>query len=99
MQEGEPAEIKLEAFPFTRLGVINGTVESISRDSIENEQLGLVFPALVRLSQSYVTIGDDRIALAAGFAATAEIKTGDRRIIEFLLSPLSRRLQESGRER
>lgn len=99
VQEGQPAEIKLEAFPFTRYGVINGTVESISRDSIENEQLGLVFPALVRLSQSYVTIGDDRIALAAGFAATAEIKTGDRRIIEFLLSPLSRRLQESGRER
>ena len=38
-------------------------------------------------------------ALAPGFAATAEIKTGDRRIIEFLLSPLSRRLQEAGRER
>ena len=43
--------------------------------------------------------GNQRIALAPGFAATAEIKTGDRRIIEFLLSPLSRRLQEAGRER
>jgi hemolysin D len=99
VQEGQRAEVKLEAFPFTRYGVVEGTVETVSRDSIEHEQLGLVFPALVKLSQSYVSIGAERVDLAAGFAATAEIKTGRRRIIEFLLSPLSRRLQEAGRER
>ena len=32
-------------------------------------------------------------------AVTAEIKTGQRRIIEFLLSPLARRVEEAGRER
>jgi hemolysin D len=37
--------------------------------------------------------------LTAGLAATAEIKTGRRRIIEFLLSPLQRRVEEAGRER
>jgi len=99
VREGQPAEIKLEAFPFTRYGIVNGVVEQISHDSVENKEFGLVFPCLVRLSQTHVSVGSKRIALAPGFAATAEIKTGDRRIIEFLLSPLSRRLQEAGRER
>jgi hemolysin D len=43
---------------------------------------------------------DDRlIDLAAGMAVTVEIKTGQRRIIEYLLSPLLRYRQESLRER
>jgi len=32
-------------------------------------------------------------------AATVDIKTGARRIISFLLSPIERRLAEAGRER
>jgi hemolysin D len=99
VHEGQSVEVKLEAFPFTRYGIVEGTVERISRDSVENEQLGLVFPCLVKLSQSHVSVGAKRVSLAPGFAATAEIKTGNRRIIEFLLSPLSRRAQEAGRER
>jgi hemolysin D len=99
VREGQEAEIKLEAFPFTRYGVLRGTIEHLSTDSVENKELGLVFPCLVRLKQSYIEIGEKRVPLAPGFAATAEIRTGERRIIEFLLSPLSRRLQEAGRER
>ncbi len=99
VREGQPAEVKLEAFPFTRYGVIQGTIEHVSTDSVENKELGLVFPCLVRLAAIDIKVGNKRVPLAPGFAATAEIKTGDRRIIEFLLSPLSRRLQEAGRER
>jgi hemolysin D len=96
---GQAAEVKLEAFPFTRYGIVTGTVERIGTDAVENKELGLVFPCLVKLSQSYISVGATSVALAPGFAATAEIKTGKRRIIEFLLSPLSRRMQEAGRER
>jgi hemolysin D len=99
VREGQRAEVKLEAFPFTRYGVIEGTIEHLSTDSVENKELGLVFPCLVRLTKPYIRVGDKNISLAPGFAATAEIKTGDRRIIEFLFSPLSRWLQEAGRER
>jgi hemolysin D len=99
VREGQRTEVKLEAFPFTRYGIVTGTVEHISHDSVENKELGLVFPCLVKLSRPYIDIGDRHVALAPGFAATAEIKTGQRRIIEYLLSPLSRRLQEAGRER
>jgi hemolysin D len=43
---------------------------------------------------------DDRLVnLAPGMAVTVEIKTGSRRIIDYLLSPLLRYGQESLRER
>lgn len=99
VHEGQHAEVKLEAFPFTRYGIIAGEVERISRDAVENKELGLVFPCLVKLAQPDIIVGAVRVPLAPGFAATAEIRTGHRRIIEYLLSPLSRRLQEAGRER
>jgi hemolysin D len=91
--------VKLEAYPFTRYGVVPAVLESISRDAIEDKEKGLVYTARARLLQDYIIIGSRRAMLAPGLAATAEIKTGERRIIEYLLSPLSRRIQESGRER
>lgn len=50
VRAGEPAEVKLDAFTFTRYGVIDGTIETISRDSVEHKELGLVFPCLVSLA-------------------------------------------------
>lgn len=99
IREGQSVEVKLEAFPFTRYGIVPGKIERISRDSVQDEKLGLVFPAQVSLSRSAINVDGKAVKLEPGLAATAEIKTGTRRIIEYLLSPLARRVQEAGRER
>lgn len=98
LQEGQSVEVKLEAYPFTRYGVAHGVLEHIGRDAVEDEREGLIFPVRVRLSQPWISVGGRRTMLAPGMAATAEIKTGRRRIIEYLLSPLLRRVNEAGRE-
>lgn len=99
VREGDKVQVKLEAFPFTRYGVVPAVLETISRDAIEDKQKGLVYAARARLLQEYILIGGHHVMLSPGLSATAEIKTGERRIIEYLLSPLSRRIQEAGRER
>ncbi|MBY0563953.1 MAG: HlyD family secretion protein [Hyphomonadaceae bacterium] len=99
VREGQDVRVKLEAFPFTRYGVVEGGLTFLSRDAIQDENLGLVFPARVELSQFSISVDGRAQALSAGLAVTAEIKTGRRRIIEFLLSPLQRRVEEAGRER
>ncbi len=99
IRAGQAVEVKLEAYPFTRYGVVDGVVEHIGRDAVQTEKEGLLYPARVRLQHAWIEIGGKRTPLAPGLAATAEIKTGDRRIIEYLLSPLARRMQEAGRER
>lgn len=99
VHEGQQVRVKLEAFPFTRYGVVDGRLTFLSHDAIQDEHQGLVFPARVELSQFAINVGGRPMPLTAGLAATAEIKTGQRRIIEFLLSPLARRVEEAGRER
>lgn len=99
VREGQQARMKLEAFPFTRYGVVGGTLTFMSRDAVQGENPGLVFPARGELSQFAINVDGRATPLTAGLAATAEIKTGRRRIIEFLLSPLQRRFEEAGWER
>lgn len=99
VRKGDPVEVKLEAFPFTKYGVIDGTLEDLSTDAIQNEDLGLVYAARIVLDRTQLTVGDKTVTLSPGMAATAEIKTGQRRLIEYLLSPLLRYRDEAMRER
>ena len=99
VREGQPVRVKFEAFPFTDYGWIDGTVESISRDAVEDERLGLVYSARIRLERNFIMLGDRRQPIGPGMAVQAEVRTGRRRIIQYLLSPISRTVSEAGRER
>ena len=59
----------------------------------------LVYAARIALDAARMEVEGRMVDLSAGMAVTVEIKTGQRRIIEFLLSPLLRYKQESLRER
>lgn len=98
VKEGQPVAIKLEAFPFTRYGTVPGHVESVGSDAIEDEKLGLVYPARIRLvSPRKDSTGDMR--LSAGLATTADIQTGHRSILNYLTSPINEARLQAGRER
>jgi hemolysin D len=60
---------------------------------------GPVFAARVSLDRTAMQIEGKEVNLAPGMAVTAEIKTGERRIISYLLSPLRKYRQDSLRER
>lgn len=99
-RRGARVVVKLEAYPFTRYGSLSGVLEHISPDAIVDERRGLVFPARVRLTTRQLKMGSGEVAvLQPGMAATVEIVTGRRRVIDFLLSPISRAVQTAGRER
>lgn len=113
VREGQPVEIKVETFPFTLYGTIPGQVITVSDDAVlldrektNTEQPSrakaaeqLVYAARVRLEQSTILVNGKTVNLSPGMAVSVEIKTGKRRIIEYLLSPLLKSLQESLRER
>ena len=60
---------------------------------------GLVYAARIALDRAQMQIDDNLVNLSPGMAVTVEIKTGSRRVISYLLSPLLRYRQESLRER
>lgn len=99
VKEGQPVEIKVETFPFTLYGTIPGTVLSVSDDAASVENVGLVYPTRVRLDRSTIQVDGRQVNLSPGMAVTVEIKTGQRRVIEYLLSPLLKAGRESLRER
>ena len=93
------ATVKVESFPYTRYGYLEGEVMSVSHDAAQDEKLGLLFPARVRLRQATPNIDGVSVALTPGMSLSVEIKTGKRRVIDYMLNPLRTHLQEAGRER
>jgi membrane fusion protein, hemolysin D len=59
----------------------------------------MVYAARVSLDQTQMQIEDKMVNLSPGMAVTVEIKTGSRRIISYLLSPVLKYKQETLRER
>lgn len=96
---GQPASIKLEAFPFTRYGAVPGHIKSISRDAVPDPKLGSVYMATVLLDRADINVDGRDVPLNAGLAATVDIRTGSRRIISYLFSPLQTSVAQAGRER
>jgi hemolysin D len=97
---GQPVEMKVETFAFTRYGLIPGEVQSISGDGVLDEKTGQVqYPARIRLLSSTMRVDGRDVALGPGMNVTVEVKTGSRRVIEYLLSPILRYNQEAIRER
>lgn len=104
VQENDPAVIKVHTFPFTRYGTIDATVTRISDDSMADEKNirekgGLLFGMSLLMARNTLQVDGREVKLMPGMQVTAEIVTGQRRLIEYFLAPLQQRVQESGRER
>jgi hemolysin D len=113
VRPGQDAQVKISTFNFTQYGLIDGKVESVSRDTVEQrgtDRPGApaapseparepVYVAHIRLGRDWMATESGRERLGAGMAVTVEIHTGRRRIIDYLLSPLKRKVEESLHER
>ena len=99
VHEGQPAQVKVDTFPFTRYGLIAGELTKLSDDAVSDQEHGLVYLATVDLAQDTVDVDGRKVRLAPGMSVSVELHLGERRVIEFLLSPLIRYRDEAGRER
>lgn len=99
VRRGQAAAVKLEAYPFTRYGTVPGTITSISRDAVADEKLGPVYVVRIALDRSFIVVDGRNVPLGSGLAATVDIKTGTRRIISYLLSPLQTTIAQAGHEK
>jgi hemolysin D len=99
VRPGQAATVKIDSFPYTRYGYLEGEVVSVSHDAVQDERKGLVFLARVRLERNHLMIDGARVTLSAGMTVSAEIRTGKRRVIDYFLSPLQEHVGGSLRER
>jgi HlyD family secretion protein len=104
---GQPAKVKLQAYPFQQYGMLEGTVELVSADSLANDpqraaaqgQNPQSYKVLVRLAKQQLESNGEVLRLAPGMVVQAEIKQGTRTVLQYLLSPVRKVANEAARER
>jgi hemolysin D len=127
VEPGQPAVVKVDAFPFTRYGTIDGSVSMVSRDAVDQrfaadlsdaanaakpqgaqgapsaqqaQTQNLVFPATITLARHFIAVENNKeLSLTPGMSVTVEIKTGQRRALDYLLSPVRQVIAQTAHER
>ncbi|HXR59548.1 MAG TPA: HlyD family type I secretion periplasmic adaptor subunit [Burkholderiales bacterium] len=102
---GQSAKLKVATFPFQKYGMLDARVLRISADSSERPGEaakaagGYAYRAQLEPLAQELRLGEVRHALLPGMQLTAEIKLGERTVLEYLLSPIRKVAAEAGRER
>ncbi|HYD78114.1 HlyD family type I secretion periplasmic adaptor subunit [Ramlibacter sp.] len=107
VRSGLPARLKLAAFQFQKYGMLDATVEQVAADAAapqetpgEGAQPALrAYRTLLGLQQQWLVADGVSHRLASGMQVAAEIKLGERTVLEYLLSPVRQAFHEAGRER
>jgi hemolysin D len=89
-----PAAIKIDTFTFQKYGLIEGVVDSIGNDAIEDEKQGLIYEIKVIPTSTSIMVDGKEKRLEPGMNVTTEIKVGKRRIIEFFIYPIIQYMDE-----
>jgi hemolysin D len=96
---GQNAEVKVDAYPYVRHGSYKSVIVQISPDTIKTgDQANKEKPFLCTLT-TRSDISQPKFSVLPGMSVLAEIKTGSRPVISYLLSPLSEALDKSFKER
>ncbi|MEL0437494.1 HlyD family type I secretion periplasmic adaptor subunit [Phycobacter sp. K97] len=91
VEPGQDATIKLSAYDYTIYGALKGTVDFVSADTFEDERNPRAEPfyrVTVRVDRSGFTERQQSIEIRPGMRATAELKTGSKTVLNYLLKPL-----------
>lgn len=108
VQPGQKARVKLAAYPFHKYGTLEGTVHQLSADAQDKaagadgttrELPDLAYRALIALESDHLAANGERLKLVPGMLVTAEVNTGSRTVLEYLLSPIQKVAAEAARER
>jgi hemolysin D len=99
VQAGQDAEVKIDAFDYTKYGTIKAKVRHVSQDAIQDDKKGLIYSTKVVLDKNTIFVDGKPMRLSAGMSVNVEIKTGTRRVIEYVLSPLAQHQREAMHER
>lgn len=98
IKPGQHVKVKLSSFDFSKFGLIDGTLDQVSATTFKGEAGERFYQGKVRLSKNYVG-NDSTNAVMPGMTVMAEIITGRKTILEYLLKPVHNSLKTAFSER
>jgi len=100
VREGQEVTMKLTTYNFRRYGGITGDLQKISQSAYLNEQTGeSYYRGIVHVDDTSLEEKNSEKVLLPGMTLTAEIKTGKKTLLEYLLKPIYMSAYEAFHER
>ena len=99
VHKGQPALVKVGTYDYTRFGGIEGKIQTISATTFQDDKGNSFYRARIQLDRNYVGNDETRNLVIPGMTVLADIRTGDRTVLAYLLKPLVRASGEALRER
>lgn len=96
---GQPVQVKISSFDYSRYGSIEGTLDYISASTFQNEMGDRYYKGRVKLSQNYVGAEPQKNLIVPGMTVMADIITGDKTVMQYLLKPIRNSIQTAMTER
>jgi len=99
LHPGQQAKVKITAYDFSIYGGLDGIVENISADTIEDERGENYYLVKVRTKQNAMLYRGQRLPIIPGMTASVDILTGEKSVLDYLLKPILKAKQNALRER
>lgn len=96
---GHPVTVKVSTYDFARYGGIEGTLDDISAATFLDEEGEPYYKGRVTLAQNHVGGDPEKNLVMPGMTVQADINTGQKTLLEYLLKPIVSSVNESFRER
>jgi len=99
LRPGLNTVVRFSAFDFAIYGSLKGTLEHISADTIVDDKGNHLYKIKVRTARNYLGSDDAPMSIIPGMAATVDVITGEKTILNYLLKPIKRAQLHALRER
>lgn len=96
---GQEVSVKISTYDFARFGDLPGRLIRISASTFQDEQGRHYYKGIVRLARNYVGNDPSQNPVLPGMTVQANIRTGERTVMQYLLKPLYRAMNSAFRER
>ena len=86
VKKGQKAKVRVDAFPFTQYGELEGSVGQIGADALppDNKANFYRYPVKLTINKPYLEYKDVKVPLRSGMAITANLKLRDKRLISLI---------------
>ncbi len=96
---GQRAVVKISTYDFARYGGLEGTVVQLAPDSSTDENGQPYFRVIIETERSYLGAKEGDLPITPGMQASADIRTGTRSVMEYMVKPVLKLKHEAFRER
>lgn len=99
LRPGQEAIIKVSAYDFSIYGGLSADLERISADTIKDEEGESFYRVYLRTQESELQRNGEVLPIIPGMTVTAEILTGQKSVLDYLLKPILKAKDSALRER